>query len=323
MMLTRRQVRDTATEMYGVATNNCEGGPAVNGSILETLKTGSFDEGYDAVQKYMTSVEKAIKGVSANIEASVPEFLATFNALESKDKVAKVSITVKSKLKAKYSYKEVTSVLVGDNFLTEFANAFVSMVIQLYYVQVAGENIDALNEYLEGVYDENEIGIRAYFTIGGKAPVASINDEEVVFNISTDAAHGIGNLTVFDSGDAYQERCAKLAKESFIESMKAIQATPELIKAHINLITDLTEGMSKKRVNSILKAGIKTASRFTEGQKPFGLGYIESKQVIDGVETTVFAIVENTESGIATILKPFDTKTLLAVDIDVDALIRA
>lgn len=323
MMLTRRQVRDMATEMFGVATKNCDGVAAVNDSVLKTIKEGNFEEGYDAVQKYMTSVEKAIKGVSANIEATVPEFLATFNALESGDKVAKVSLTVKSKLKAKYSYKEVTSVLVSDNFLKDFAEAFVSMVIQLYYVQVAGENIDALNKYLEGVYDENDIAIRAYFTIGGKAPVSSINDDEVVFNISTDAAHGIGNLTVFDSGDAYQERCAKLAKESFIESMKSIQATPELIKAHINLITDLTEGMNRKRVSSILKAGIKTASRFTEGQKPFGLGYIESKQVIDGAETTVFAIVENTESGIATILKPFDTKTLLAVDMDASKLLEA
>lgn len=312
-----------ATEMFGVATKNCDGVAAVNDSVLKTIKEGNFEEGYDAVQKYMTSVEKAIKGVSANIEATVPEFLATFNALESGDKVAKVSLTVKSKLKAKYSYKEVTSVLVSDNFLKDFAEAFVSMVIQLYYVQVAGENIDALNEYLEGVYDENDIAIRAYFTIGGKAPVSSINDDEVVFNISTDAAHGIGNLTVFDSGDAYQERCAKLAKESFIESMKSIQATPELIKAHINLITDLTEGMNRKRVSSILKAGIKTASRFTEGQKPFGLGYIESKQVIDGAETTVFAIVENTESGIATILKPFDTKTLLVVDMDASKLLEA
>lgn len=312
-----------ATEMFGVATKNCDGVAAVNDSVLKTIKEGNFEEGYDAVQKYMTSVEKAIKGVSANIEATVPEFLATFNALESGDKVAKVSLTVKSKLKAKYSYKEVTSVLVSDNFLKDFAEAFVSMVIQLYYVQVAGENIDALNKYLEGVYDENDIAIRAYFTIGGKAPVSSINDDEVVFNISTDAAHGIGNLTVFDSGDAYQERCAKLAKESFIESMKSIQATPELIKAHINLITDLTEGMNRKRVSSILKAGIKTASRFTEGQKPFGLGYIESKQVIDGAETTVFAIVENTESGIATILKPFDTKTLLAVDMDASKLLEA
>lgn len=322
-MVTKRQVRDMASEMYGVAMKNCEGVAAVNGSILDTLKTGTFDEGFDAVQKYMTSIEKAIRGVSASITASVPEFLASFNAMESNNKVAKVALTVKSKLKAKYSYKNVTSVLVNDSFLTEFAKAFVDMVIQLYYVQVAGENIDALNEYLEKVYDENDVACRAYFTIGGKAPVESINDEEAVFNISTDSAHGIGNLTIFDTGDAYQERCATLAKESFIDSMKAVQSTPELIKAHINLITDLTDGMSKKRVNSILKSGIKSATRFKEGEKPFGKGYVEAKKVIDGVETTVFAIVENTEAGIATILKPFDTKTLLSVDMEATDLIGA
>lgn len=323
MMLTKRQVRDMATEMYDVVVKNCESVAEVNSPILETLKKGSFDEGYDAVQKYMTSVEKVIRGASASIEASVPEFLASFKAMESDDKVVKVALTVKSKLKAKYAYKDITSVLVNDSFLSEFAKAFATMVIQLYYVQVAGENVDALNEYLDGIYKDNDIAIKAYFTIGGKAPISSINDSEVVFNISTDAAHGIGNLTVFDSGDTYQERCAKLAQESFIDSMKAIQATPELIKAHINLITDLTEGMSKKRVSSILKAGIKTANRFKAGEKPYGLGYVESKQEVDGVETTVFAIVENSEDGIQTILKPFDVKTLLAVDMDAKKLIGA
>jgi hypothetical protein len=301
-------------------TESCKGLLTQKAGEVDKLKTVEFAEGVEIVKHLMLSVETAIKGVSTDIQGYVPQFLSSYTALESGGKVSDVRLHLKTKLKSKYGYKQVETIPVNDKFLEVFINTYTMAVLQIYYVELAGANVDALNEYLVAVYERENIGIRAYFDLNGESEITSITDTEVYFNLTTEQAHKINTLNIFDGGDAYAERCAALAYDEFVKEMKAIQIAPQLVKAKIGLIVGLTGNSTRKRVDSILRVGMHKADKFKSGQKPFGKGYLQKKMQIDGVETTVFAIVENTEEGIKTVLRPFDTKTMLYVAQDATEL---
>lgn len=315
------EIKRITSELYASASKAVEGVVRQKAGLVEGLKNKTVTEAVDIVGDVFNATEVAIRGVSSDLEGTVPEFLSSYSILGEDGSIGAVRLNIKTKLKAKYQFKSLENIVVDSNFLSNFTKTFVNAVLQISYVELAGENVDALNEYLDGVYEKENIGIKAHFSLNGSSDITSITDDEVVFNISTGQAHKINTLSIFDSGDAYADRCAALAYDEFVSQMKAIQIAPQLVKAKIGLITTLLGTTTKKRVDSILRSGLRKADNFEAGTKGFGKGYLSKKMVIDGAETTVFAIVENVKGeGIKTVLKPFDVKTMLYVDVPVESL---
>lgn len=315
------EIKRITGELYASASKAVEGVVRQKAGLVEGLKNKTVTEAVDIVGDVFNATEVAIRGVSSDLEGTVPEFLSSYSILGEDGSIGAVRLNIKTKLKAKYQFKSLENIVVDSNFLSNFTKTFVNAVLQISYVELAGENVDALNEYLDGVYEKENIEIKAHFSLNGSSDITSITDDEVVFNISTGQAHKINTLSIFDSGDAYADRCAALAYDEFVSQMKAIQIAPQLVKAKIGLITTLLGTTTKKRVDSILRSGLRKADNFEAGTKGFGKGYLSKKMVIDGAETTVFAIVENVKGeGIKTVLKPFDVKTMLYVDVPVESL---
>lgn len=318
------EIKRITEELYTSASKAVEGVARQKAGLVEGLKGKTLAEASDIVADVFGATQVAIRGVSADLEGSVPEFLSSYSLLGEDGAIGAVRLNIKTKLKAKYQYKTVENVVVDANFLSNFTKTFVNAVLQIAYVELAGVNVDSLNDYLAGVYEKENIGIKAYFDLNGSSDIMSITDDEVVFNISTSQAHKINTLSIFDSGDAYADRCAALAYDEFVSQMKAIQIAPQLVKAKVGLITTLLGSTTKKRVDSILRTGLRKADNFEAGTKGFGKGYLSKKMNIDGAETTVFAIVENVKGeGIKTVLKPFDVKTMLYADVSVEQLMNA
>ena len=319
-MKTRTQIKTIADGIYAEAVANINKFLEVRATEIDSLKGKSVSEQASIVANIVLGVEAQVVAPMVN-GVSLPAHLTNISVADNGTDATEVIISSRSKLKAVTKYRKDTVVAVDSNFIKNAGSAIIDALFELFYIEVANENIEALNAKVEGICKDNEIPYTFAFALepDNSAMVLSISDEKIVFNASNSAALDIPKMPLFAGGDEYYDLIGKEAEKSLIDSLKVTQTTTQLIKAKISVIDTITDVATKKRAVKLIRQAYHRQAKNLDSVKA-GIGYFNEEVTIAGNPVEIFALVEKAEDGSKkVILKPFDVKTNLVVDYDVIA----
>lgn len=323
-MRRKSEITKISNGLYSAIKGALEAAPALKEATEKGVAVGDYDKAHDGVQSVKDTIEAIAKGTDFE-GISVTKFLTSFKSFEADGKLDYIELTIKSKLKAEYAYRSVTTIKADDSIVDKMCDAYADALIQLLYIELAGENIKELNALIDSIIEENNIPISFGFTISDKSNIFidSITNEKVVFNANIANAFELSKNALFQEGDEYADRVRETAIEGFVENLKAIQTTTQLVKSGMSIITDLTGVKTKKRAERLIRQTYhKQAIHFNSVKE--GVGYYETTTTVDGEEVEIFALLQKDAEGeISVILNPFNVKTLFAVDYDVVGAVKA
>lgn len=275
------------------------------------------------------SVTEIIAGIEASVASprvdgvGFPTYLSKVT-YEDNDS-SEVTVTIRTKLKSTYKYRKDVIVALDDEFIENVGKAYIDALFDMFYIDEATQNVEALNAKIASIIEENEIPYSFSFAVDANstAIVLSVNDNEVVFNASVPRAHDIASLPIFKSGDEYNDLICKEATDNLVEALKSIQTPVQLIKGGVDIIKEVTGVSTKKRASKLIRDSYHRQAKFL-GKVKTGVGYYNETVNINGEDVEVFALVSKAEDGtIALVLSPFDVKTLSKVDYDVVEAVKA
>lgn len=323
-MRRKSEITKISNGLYGALKDALATAPALAEAGKNGITTGDYETAHNGVQQVKDIIEAIVKGTDFE-GVSVNKFLSSFKSFETNGQLDYIELTIKSKLKAEYPYRATTTIKADTNLISKMCDAYADALIQLLYIELAGENIKDLNAMIENIVAENNIPISFGFTISDATNsfVASIDNSKVVFNASIENAFELSKNALFQEGDEYADRVRETAIEGFVENLKAIQTTPQIIKSGLSIITDLTGLKTKKRAERLIRQTYhKQAIHFNSVKE--GVGYYETTTTVDGEEVEIFALLQkNADGEISVILNPFNVKTLFTVDFDVLGAVKA
>lgn len=323
-MRRKSEITRISNGLYGALKTTLSEAKALKEAKEQGITTGDYDSAHDGIQKVKDIIEAIVKGTDFE-GTSVSKFLSSFKSFDADGKLDYIELTIKSKLKAEYPYRSVVTIKADDTLIDKMCDAYADALIQLLYIDLAGENIGEINALINQIVTENNIPISFGFTISDKTNsfIASIDNSKVVFNASIANAFELSKNAMFQEGDEYADRVRETAIEGFVENLKALQTTPQIIKSGLSIITDLTGLKTKKRAERLIRQTYhKQAIHFNAVKE--GVGYYEATVTVDGEEVEIFALLKKDADGeISVILNPFNVKTLFTVDYDVLAAVKA
>lgn len=312
-----KSVTDSVAIFREEVNKSCDVLKEVNTDRIKDIlnfKGDDLQPNVDAIASLVDDIVICITGSSQAI--SVPAIIHSLRAF-GEDRVSYIKLTVKTRLKAEHPVKRVFDIDINDSLFDNIAQGVFNALLDIYYTEVAGENLKEVNLYLSDLYEANEINNKIFFTLEDSDAIVTYIDESVVyFNADLEKALDVSSLQLF-SGDEFLEN---LALPSLVTSLQSAQSTPDLVKINTELV-DFLVGRSKRRVDSILRATFKRKAENLSSLKS-GVGYISKDVEIDGSEVKVFALIEKSVDGeLNVLLPPFDVTTNLYVDVDALSLV--
>ena len=248
---------------------------------------------------------------------SVSKFSTSYNIIaDSKGGIDYIDFTIKSQMKAKYPYSYTARISGKDDIFDGMAEALAYALVELYKTNIAGENVDELNEILDGIFEENDITAKFHFAVNNSKYVTEITNECVTFGVSVEKALEIGRIELLRSGNEWEDSCRNAEQRSIVAAVKASGTTVKLIKANIDIINELTETKSKKRADSLIRKSYSKRAIYLPAKG--GVGYVEKDIELDGETVSIFALVgKDAEGNMSVVLNPFNVNTLFNVEYDV------
>lgn len=314
-MRTKKQIQTIADGIYAEAVANINKVVEVKKATVEGMASKSADEKVDIISQLVTDTEAQIKAPVVE-GVSLPAYIIKTSV---SDDCSAVTVAIRSKLKAVTKFSKTVVVAVDDDFVKNVGVAILNALFELFYIEMANENIAELNARIAEITSANDIPYTFSFELqpDSDAVVLAITDDNVVFNASLTEAMSISGLSIMLDGDEYNKLVRAEAEETLVKSLKSAQTTPQLIKAKVKVIETITAVTTKKRASKIIRGSYHRQAKNLVSVKT-GIGYFEGEVTINGEVVDVFALVEKVEDGsLKVILKPFDVKTLLNVEYDV------
>lgn len=284
-----------------------------------------YNTAHEIVNGIMDNFKTIAKGVEFE-GVTIPRFICTHKTFSTDDesKLSSVEVHIRTGLKAvtEYSYKiDIPAETLIPNLIATFEAA----LMEITKIRLAEGNIEALNEYLKTISEEEELDVTVQFALDGDF-ISDISDKTIVFGASVERAFEISalNLMHYDVetyGD-FNKVLADEAREKFVNSVKGRTST-QIIKASLKVVEQLTGVHSKKRADRLLRQTYKKKAQFVAGAKKGGIGYVNKTVNIGGEEVTIFALLEkasDTAEGAGAMsikLSPFNIKTNFNVEYDV------
>lgn len=308
--------------------------------VVNTVKTTLDSELGDIVNANKgkvtadTSVEDAVN-LASNMGAAigsvlevleiegveVPKLTARFTPVEHS-----VTVKVSTKHKAQHPYSRETSVKVDDNFAQGVVDAYIATIIDIVYLEKARESCADFNEEIAKFFEEAEADYTLAVTIDGSygSVIASITDDVLTLNIGVDKAFELCDIPVLaevEEEDGYDQIVKDKAIEELMNSIKKCQTTVSFLASKPDIITDLVDLPSYRKVHKVLREKYHRKVNSLATIKE-GYGYFHG-DVPDGDDTiNIFSVVhKGLDGNYDVILSPFNTKTLFNVDVDVLSLI--
>lgn len=315
-MRSNKEIVAIADGIYGQASQALANLAEVKKNTVASIDINNVEGGVAILQALVADIEAVLKAPRVD-GVGLPAYLSKLTYEE--NKLDKVTVSVRTKLKSDYKYRKDTVVAVDEDFITNAGKAYVDALYDMYYIEQAIANIEALNEKIAEVTAGAEIPYSFKFVVdaASDAVVISINNDEVVFNSNIARAHDVASLGLFAEGDEYNDLVCKEYTDKLVASLKAIQTPVQLIKGNVELIKDITGVSTKKRASKLIRGSYHRQAKFLKGVKS-GVGYFEETVQIDGEDTDVFALVAKAEDGtLSVVLSPFDVKTMFNVEFDV------
>lgn len=320
-MRTSQEIKAIADGIYAEVSAGLNSLTDVKKGGVEAMLGKSGEDRLNDIVALVSDIEAVLKAPVVD-GVSLPPYLSKVTYEDGN--LDKVTITVRTKLKSTYKYRKDTVVNVDADFVASVGNAYVTALYDMFYIERAMENVDALNEKVSEILQAAEVPYSFRFAVDTDtdAMVLSINDSEVVFNANISRAHDVSSLGIFKDGDEYDNIVRESSVEKIITSLKAAQTTVQLIKGNVPIIKDVTGVSTKKRASKLIRDSYHRKARYLGGTKS-GVGYYDETVDIGGESVNVFAIVSKAEDGeISVVLSPFDVKTLYNVDFDVVVAVK-
>lgn len=315
-MRTNKEIVQIADGIYSDAMQALTTLADVKKEQLASILDKRVDESIDSIKSFISDIEAVLKAPRVN-GVGLPAYLSKLTYSE--NSVDKVTISIRTKLKSAYKYRKDTIVTVDENFIINAGKAYIDALYDMFYIEEAVENVNALNEKIAEIIKENDIGYSFKFVVDANtdAIILSINNNEVVFNANIARAHDIASLGIFKSGDEYSDLIRRESIDKLVTSLKAIQTPVQLIKGNVSLIKDITGVSTKKRASKLIRGSYHRQAKYL-GRVKSGVGYFDEVVNINGEDVNVFALVAKDEDGtLSVVLNPFNVKDLFNVDFDV------
>lgn len=291
--------------------------------IVSDLSAKVPEDGLRVVSDFVGAIESILK--VAKVEGvSLPSFLSKVY-IRGND-MSSLYVIVKSKLKAPYKYRKEVEVTVDDDVIRNVAQVYIDALFDMFYIEVAMENVSELNSKLSEIITKNGIPYTFEFVVDASsdAMVLEVDNNKVVFNADIMKAQDISKCRILNEGD---DEYAKLVHDKYIEnlvvSLKAIQTPVQLIKGNIPLIKEVTGVSTKKRASKLIRESYHRQAKYLDNVKT-GIGYYNEDVEIEGNKIEVFALVGKAEDGtLNVVLNPFNVKDLSTVNFDVIEAVKA
>lgn len=321
-MRTSKDIVRIADGIYAEAVNNVNKLAEVRQGVVASIAGKPAEEVINTVTELIDGIETGVK--APNVDGvKLPAYLSkvTYEA----DGSSEVTITVRTKLKSTYKYRKDAVVALDEDFIINAGKVYIDALFDMFHIDEAMQNVEALNAKIAGIIEENEIPYSFSFVVdaNSSATVLSVNDNEVVFNASITRAQDIASLAIFREGSEYNNLIRQEATDNLVAALKSIQTPVQLIKGNVALIKEVTGVSTKKRASKLIRDSYHRQAKFL-GKVKTGVGYFDETVKINGEDVEVFALVSKAEDGtIALVLSPFDVKTLYKVDYDVVEAVKA
>lgn len=320
-MKTNKQIVNIADGIYAEAMASLKNLVDVKKAAVASIHTKSLEEGVATISQLVADVEAVV--VAPRVEdVALPAHLYKVSYVG--NSIDTITLSVRTKLKSAYKYRKDTDVAVDDNFIMNVGKALIDSLYDMFYIEQASENVEALNEKLATICAENEIPYTVEFAVDADtdAMILDINNEKVVFNANIAKAHDISNLGIFREGNEYNNIICAEATEALVASLKANQTPVQVIKGNVALIKEVTGVSTKKRASKLIRGTYHRQAKYLGAVKS-GIGYFDETVELNGESVDVFALVAKAEDGtLSVVLNPFDVKTLYSVDFDVVAEVQ-
>lgn len=289
---------------------------SVTKATVKALATKSAQEVVDEAARFMEMFATSAAVCKAD-GFELPKFIYNVKGDEKY-----IDVSIRSKLKVVPKYSKSVTIAVNDDMLKAMGDVVTSALFEMFYAEVAKENIVAINEHFEALCKEAEVPYVVKFAVSdAKGLVVGISDTEVVLNASVSEALNVASygIIVDDETSEYYHLVAKQIDAKITDALKTAPTTVQFIKTKVDIVKTLTGISTKKHASKLIREAYHRNARYLNGVKA-GIAYYEETVG----DKTIFALVEKTEDGeIKTVLTPFDEATLLTENYDVVAAVKA
>ena len=313
-MMTKKEIKTMAGVLYAQACGNLD---VIRDAAKAQLSSANSDD-------VLKTLDFIIRGcVSAVTSLYDGEVLPT-PIVKAKRVVGSnvATITVKTKLNVRTKYKiEFNIDLNSTDAIDTLYSKILDAVTEMYYLEKANDNIDALNAKIASICAENSIPYVIEFAIDydSSSSVLSIDNTKVVFNASTAEAHDIPSMYLMYSGDEYNMTIAKEAEKVLVESLKTLATPVQVVKGNIDIVMKLSNVKSKKRAVRFIREAYHKNARYFDNMKR-GISYYNEKVKIGDEVVELFALIrKNGDNDFEVVLDPFNVVDNTKVDFDVIA----
>lgn len=323
-MKTNNFIVTTANAIFTEITEGMKNFATENKAMLESIKNDDFETGFNKIETLVQGVALNMKGVAVD-GVGLPDFLHSISVSE--DDLSEVTITVKSKLRAKNRVKEVRTIALDENFFDNATDLFINTLFTMYYNEFADENVQALNENIKKITEEENLPFLLQFEVsnsGGR--VLYIDDKKVILKAQVEEAMQLSSyglaIEVTDETDDYDKIVAEEVRNEFVSAMRTVNITPEILKKKIGIVEKLADLHTKKHSNKLIREGYHKKVENLKDAKS-GVGYFSEKVEINGVQADVFALLKKNDKGeFEIVLSPYDANTNTKVDFDVLSAVK-
>lgn len=317
-MKTNVVITNNANKLYEDVTRGLENFTEEYKGLVDAMKGDTLEVAFEKAGTLLNCVATLFTGAEAG-GTKFPGFLVR-KSTRDEGTLKELNITVASKLKAVRKFKHEATVVVDDDFIKNAGQVFIDALFAAYYVEEASENVEALNERLEGLYEKYELTKKVLFDVDTTKAgrVLSITDDVVVINADVDKALDISNIGIMAEGNEYNALINEEAVKNFVDVMQTVQITPEILKKRIAVVDALVDLRTKKHANKIIRENYHKKAIYLKGGTD-DIGYINEKYN----DVNVFALVTKTAEGeYVPVLSPFATEALVPVECNLVDLIK-
>lgn len=291
------------------------------GEFTQSLVGKTGQDAHDTLSVIVETVKSHIKGAAIKSEVNIPVYrtqVRTFTESADSDVIAQLEIAFRNKLNAEVDFeRKFTFDVKAEDLLAQIYDAFITVMNELAYMELAQEVVDEVNAKLAEIKAEHpEIKVDvsfAYSDAGDDTVIVSITDDAIKFAAPLAGILEATGVGMFQSGDNFADLCQKRDVDAYVEKMSAIQFAPQVIKANVPIVNKMLNMKLTRRADKVLRRTYHKKAQYLTKQKE-GIGYFcETKDD----DTVIFALVEKAEGKYEVILSPFDAKTLEKVKVDV------
>lgn len=289
--------------------------------LIDKIPNLPLKDGMEAADTIIGMVASVYR-ITTEEGIGLPDFLTNISAVE-KEHLDEITVTVKSKLKAWYKVKRSATIKIDHSFVENVANLMTETLFYMYYIVMASENVAYINERIASILEEAGIKFNVKFAVTtDSARVVEITDDTIVIKADIEKALDISRTglgVVLDEESDYNKLIFEQAKAEFVDVMRTVQITPEIIKKQIKIVEELGDLHTKKHSNKIIREGYHKKAENLTGKKADEVGYFYASEG----DKDIFALVSKDGDDYTVVLSPYDAKTNTAVDYDVVGALKS